>query len=250
MAESENYLVELKTKLEEIEKLQETPMIMRDYASDCLKRVLNESQQLLHTDRNIIQNKVKSLENIKEESMKAQFSVIYSQMCVLAVSSLEAILKKYFVDSINDSDKINTDYKKLAEIKVSVRDIIENKFNFDGKLGGLILERDKPNFQDLKSILKNLKNYFNQEIYLKDGVKQKICFYLEARHLLVHKGGVVDEKFINNTGVLSANIKNYDVGDTVEFDSSDWIAMKGVFLELVDIVTKEEAGVTVSEVSQ
>ena len=240
ISENNEYVTILKSRLEKIEKLESTPMIMRDQAVQCLRTVLKKSQ-LKHNDRNIIENKINLLENIKEESMKEQFSVIYSQMCVLAVSSLEAILKEYFVDSFNDKTDINRENKKLNEIKVTIRDIIDNKLNFDNKLGSLILERDKPNFQDLKSILSNFKNYFNKEIELEGNLKKKLCFYLEIRHLLVHKGGVVDKKFINSTKVLDANIKNYKVGDVVEIKSSDWTDMKQAFLSLLDMVTRGKA---------
>ncbi|QJU11337.1 hypothetical protein FBF25_04200 [Candidatus Saccharibacteria bacterium oral taxon 488] len=234
------YVTKLSSRFEKIEKLESTPMIMRDQAVQCLRTVLKRSQ-LKHNDRNIIENKISLLENIKEESMKEQFSVIYSQMCVLAVSSLEAILKEYFVDSFNDKTDINIENKKLNEIKVTIRDIIDNELNFDNKLGALILERDKPNFQDLKSILSNFENYFNKEIELESNLQKKLCFYLEVRHLLVHKGGVVDKKFINSTKVLDANIKNYKVGDTVEIKSSDWTDMKQAFLSLLDMVTRGKA---------
>lgn len=242
MSSSENneYVTKLSSRFEKIEKLESTPMIMRDQAVQCLRTVLKRSQ-LKHNDRNIIENKISLLENIKEESMKEQFSVIYSQMCVLAVSSLEAILKEYFVDSFNDKTDINIENKKLNEIKVTIRDIIDNELNFDNKLGALILERDKPNFQDLKSILSNFENYFNKEIELESNLQKKLCFYLEVRHLLVHKGGVVDKKFINSTKVLDANIKNYEVGDTVEIKASDWIDMKQAFLSLMDILTRGKA---------
>ena len=234
------YVTKLSSRFEKIEKLESTPMIMRDQAVQCLRTVLKRSQ-LKHNDRNIIENKISLLENIKEESMKEQFSVIYSQMCVLAVSSLEAILKEYFVDSFNDKTDINIENKKLNEIKVTIRDIIDNELNFDNKLGALILERDKPNFQDLKSILSNFENYFNKEIELESNLQKKLCFYLEVRHLLVHKGGVVDKKFINSAKVLDANIKNYKVGDTVEIKSSDWTDMKQAFLSLLDMVTRGKA---------
>lgn len=239
--EDNGYAIKLKSRFEKIEKLESTPMIMRDQAVQCLEKVINESKKLVHNDKKVIQNNIDSLENIKEESMKEQFSVIYSQMCVLAVSSLEAILKDYFVDSFNNKRDINMENKRLNEIKVTIRDIIDNKLNFDNKLGSLILERDKPNFQDLKSILSNFKNYFNKEIELEDNLKKKLCFYLEIRHLLVHKGGVVDKKFINSTKVLDANIKNYKVGDVVEIKSSDWTDMKQAFLSLLDMVTRGKA---------
>ena len=232
---------EVKSRFEKIEKLESTPMMMRDQAVQCLEKVINESKKLVHNDKKVIQNNIDSLENIKEESMKEQFSVIYSQMCVLAVSSLEAILKEYFVDSFNDKTDINIENKKLNEIKVTIRDIIDNELNFDNKLGSLILERDKPNFQDLKSILSNFKNYFNKEIKLESDLQKKLCFYLEIRHLLVHKGGVVDKRFINSTKVLDANIKNYKAGDTVEVKSSDWIDMKQAFLSLLDVLTRGKA---------
>ena len=238
--ESNEYVTALRSRLEEIGKLELTPEIMRNQAVQCLEKVL-DSPRLMHVDRNIIQNKIDLLENIKEESMKEQFSVIYSQMCVLAVSSLEAVLKDYFVDSFNDKTDLNMKNKKLDEVKVTIRDIIDNELNFDNKLGSLILERDKPNFQDLKSILSNFKNYFNKEIKLESDLQKKLCFYLETRHLLVHKGGVVDKKFINSTKVLDANIKNYKAGDTVEIKSSDWIDMKQAFLSLLDMLTRGKA---------
>ncbi|QHU89840.1 hypothetical protein GWK73_04385 [Candidatus Saccharibacteria bacterium oral taxon 955] len=236
--EDNEYVIKLKSRFEKIEKLESTPMIMRDQAVQCLEKVINKSKKLVYNDKKVIQNSINSLENIKEESMKEQFSVIYSQMCVLAVSSLEAILKDYFVDSFNNKTDINMENKKLNEIKVTIRDIIDNELNFDNKLGSLILERDKPNFQDLKSILSNFKNYFNKDIDLESNLKKKLCFYLEVRHLLVHKGSVVDKKFINSTEVLDANIKNYEVGDTVEIKSSDWIDMKQAFLDLLGMLTR------------
>lgn len=235
--EDNEYVIKLKSRFEKIEKLESTPMIMRDQAVQCLEKVINKSKKLVYNDKKVIQNSINSLENIKEESMKEQFSVIYSQMCVLAVSSVEAILKDYFIDSFNNKTDINMENKKLNEIKVTIRDIIDNELNFDNKLGSLILERDKPNFQDLKSILSNFKNYFNKEVKLESDLQKKICFYLEIRHLLVHKGGVVDKKFINSTKVLDANIKNYEVGDTVEIRSSDWVDMKQAFLGLLDTLT-------------
>ena len=52
---------------------------------------------------------------------------------------------------------------------------------------------------------------------------------------------MVDKKFINSTKVLDANIKNYEVGDTVEIKSSDWIDMKQAFLSLMDMLTGGKA---------
>ena len=117
MSSSENneYVTKLSSRFEKIEELESTPMIMRDQAVQCLEKVINESERLVPNEKRLIQNSIDCLENIKEESMKEQFSVIYSQMCVLAVSSVEAILKDYFVDSFNDKTDINMENKKLRD---------------------------------------------------------------------------------------------------------------------------------------
>jgi hypothetical protein len=161
-------------------------------------------------------------------------------MCILAVSSLEATLKRYFENAAKDSNNINREYDKLSNLKVSLTEIFDNDLRFGGKIGKLILEKDSQiNFQDLKSIKNVFKNYFKKDVVLEDSIEKKACFYLEVRHLLVHKGGRVDEKFISATNVLDANIKNYKKNALVELDDNDWKDIKISFSSLIKEVTKQ-----------
>ena len=234
-----DYVANFNKELDSIDKLEETPKIIRKQAVQALDTILVNSNDLVFTDRNIIENTKKALENISESSIKNNFKIIYSQMCVLAVSSLEAILKRYFEDSLNNLKNINRKNKKLKESKISFYELVENNLKFNGHFGKLVIEKNKPNFQDFKSIKSVFEDYLSKEIILNNDKEKKICFYLEARHVLVHKGGIVDEKFISATESFDANIKGYKKGDPIEINEEDWSSIKVVLGELVSQVTKQ-----------
>ncbi|MEA1937031.1 MAG: hypothetical protein U9N04_02885 [Patescibacteria group bacterium] len=159
-------------------------------------------------------------------------------MCVLAISSLEATLKRYFENSLNNLKNINRENKRLKESKITFYELVENDLKFNGQFGKLVVEKNKPNFQDLKTIKGVFEDYLSKEIILNNDDEKKICFYLEARHVLVHKGGIVDEKFISATKSFDANIKCYRKDDPIEINEEDWLNMKTVLVELVNQVTR------------
>lgn len=231
-----NYLTIFSRELEDINKLEETPGIIRDQAVQALESVLANGN-LINTDRTIVGNTRDLLRNINKGSIKDNFKTIYSQMCVLAVSSLESVLKRYFENSLNDPRNINRKNKKLESSKISFLELVNHNLKYSGEFGKLVVEKNKPNFQDLKSIKETFKDYIAKEVNLDIDVEKKICFYLEARHVIVHKGGIVDEKFIKSTEYFGANIKEYKKGDTVEINESDWADIKASLSELVKQVT-------------
>jgi hypothetical protein len=234
-----DYYQDYKKSLETIDKLESTPSIIKHQAISALEHALNQ-QGISHQAKQALRNSKELLENLSDKSIKSNFKIIYAQMCILAVSSLEAILKRYFENAAIDSSNINREYEKLSNLKLSLKEIFDNDLKFGGKIGKLILEKDNQiNFQDLKSIKNVLKNYFMKDIVLDDSTEKNVCFYLEIRHLLVHKGGRVDDKFISATKVMNANIKNYEKNDLVELDENDWKNIKISFLSIVKETTKQ-----------
>lgn len=231
-----NYVELFQNEIDKIDKLQETPNIIKQQALSALTHTLSNNE-LTHQAKNSINNSIKVLNNISNSSISDNYKVIYSQMCILAVSSLEAILKKYFINAVNNYEKLNKEHKRLAEIKVSVLDIVNSNLRFGGKLGQLIIDKDNPNFQDLKSIKNIFESYLNKKIDMEVNTEKKICFYLELRHVLVHKGGKIDDKFVNSTNRFKANIKNLRNGDTVELGEDDWEVIKESFKSLVNQIT-------------
>lgn len=233
-----NYVDSFKFRLDEIDKLQSTPYQIRDLALITLNNAAK--QRLQNPASSIVNNGIAALKNISKGSIANNFKVIFSQMCVLAVSDLEATLKQYFIRAADAYTNLDPSNKKLQQIKVSLEELIASRLRFGGRVGQLIIEKDKPNFQNLKEIKEVFKTYFNKDVSLPPETEKNICFYLESRHVIVHKGGTVDEHFINATTIMDANIKNFKLGDRIEFDSSDWPRMRDSFLALVENVTRHD----------
>lgn len=234
-----DYVKQFIDELDKIDKLEQTPKLIKETAIASLKSAAAQSG-LNHTTKIQLENKEKMLENISDISLADNFRVIYAQMCVLAVSSLEALLKRYFENMLNHPDNINHNTKKLENLKVSLAELLENKLKFNGRFGNLVVEKASLKFQDLQTIKRNFTDYTTKLINLDKTKEKELCFYLEIRHILVHKGGVVDDKFVNATNSFGANLKNYKVGDHVELNSSDWQKMKDATKYLVIEITRHQ----------
>jgi hypothetical protein len=232
-----DYVKDFKKELSNIDKLEQTPNLIKNVAIQALNSAINSSG-IQTTTKAILERNKESLENIGDRSISNNFSIIYSQMCILAVSSLEATLKKYFENALSDFSNINQSNDELKKIKISLNELVENNLKFSGKFGKLIINKANLNFQDLKSIKRIFSEYISKDIILDTEMEKKTCFFLEARHALVHKGGIADDKFIQAVFSFNANIKDYKKGDRIEINASDWDDIKNIFTELVAQVTK------------
>lgn len=234
-----DYSSDFEKDLKNIDKLEQTAHKIKEIAIQALEKAI-WVPGLPTTVKMTLENNRDVLKNIHDESIKENFRVIYLQMCVLAVSSLEATLKKYFENALNDFNKVNPESKGLKGATITLVELAKKGLSYRSGFGTLVLEKIKPNFQDLKSIKSNFKDYLSKDINLGSEIEKKICFYLELRHVLVHKGGVVDKKFVDATDSFGANIKNYGKDDRVEIDSSDWTDIKQCFSQLVKDITRYE----------
>lgn len=233
-----NYEEILNSNFKDIDKLQATPNRIKDHAIGVLRNIL-ENENISNTTRRKLGHGIQSLETISDQSIADNYKAIYQQMCVLAVSNLEAVLREYFSRAADDYKNLNLDNEVLSKTKVSIKEIVNEDLRFGGKLGDLILEKDNSlNFQDLKSIKRAFSNYFNKGVDLLQETEKNLCFYLEVRHALVHNGGKINQKFLKATSELDANIKSYSEGDQVELEQQDWDTIKKSFAELVQEVTK------------
>lgn len=233
-----DYEKKYKTVLEDINKLATTPNLIRQVAINTLQSAMK--QQLNYTAKTIINNGIHSLENIQDKSIESNFKVIHSQMCILAVSLLESLLKEYFANACSKISNINLENKKLTEIKVTALDLIVHDLKYTRDFGQLILDKEKGSFQDLKSIKRAFSDYFSKGLELKEESEKKIAFYLECRHVLVHRGGKVDKKFLDSVGTFNANVHDYKLNQMVELDNKDWEDMQQVFTELIVEATKRK----------
>lgn len=231
-----DYTEDFNESLRKINKLSQTPNTILDIALNGLNNTLKYDPKPVV--KNEISKSIAVLENIETSSIQENFKIIYSQMCILAVSVLESILKKYFVNALKDLRNINRSLKDLSTIKLTLAELLEGNMRIGGSVGEIIIEKTKPNFQDLKSIKRIFKDYMSKDVTLTSELEKKICFYLELRHNLVHHAGIIDSKFIESTNNFKANIKPYKLGDEVDLSEDDWNNIKKCFVELVKEITK------------
>lgn len=218
----------------DLEQLIETPNRIQEFGLSYLRAI--DASKLSHSEKTKLHNSIRALENISQGSLKNSFQIIYNQLCVLSVSLLSATLEQHFINYANSNwQQVNTSAKKLEELKISLKYLIENNLKFGGKFGKLIIEKDNSiKFQDLNSTLRTYKEYFGLDIVLNDDVQKKIIFYQQVRHIIVHKGGIIDESFISATSYKRANIRNLKVGDKVNLEEEDWSNLKDTFPVMVE----------------
>lgn len=238
MSVGQSYLVDFKLQLEEIENLISTPNQVRDFAVSKLKDIEGKATVPKGPNgSNILKNAIKALENLDEESLESSYKVIFRQTLVLATSTLEATLKKYFEELISKPELLNKDSSRLGQIKITAKELANYGLDYSGAFAKLILDNERNSFQNLKKIKDTFSDYLNISLELDEEVEKKLIFYLESRHVLVHKSGIVDDDFIRNASkYLKANLHNYSHGDNIKISEKDWGDIKHSYTNLVGIV--------------
>jgi len=232
-----NHADQFNDALKNIDTLIDLPDRMRGYAIDTLQPLL-ESAKLDNLTRNKIQNIIRALEGIHSDSLRSTYKIVYNQCCILAVSALSAVLENFFIEHANKNfSSINQD--ALGKIKVSLAELSELNYETKENIGNIILEKDSTvTFQDLQSIKRSFNTYLNIQASLDAETQNKIIFYQQCRHVLVHGGGRIDKKFVDRLESLNANLKEYKVGQRVQLFVTDWRDIKKAFVVLVENLTE------------
>jgi len=221
-----NYQEDFNRDLENIEQLISAPIAVKDIVLGNLKKL----ERLPYTEQTKVNNTIRLIENIENDSLKKEFDIIYNQVCILAVSALSATIEKYFVNYVN-SNVHDVGFNK--NIKLDFGELKKYNFNLKPELGKIFLEKDNSiNFQDLQSILRSFEIYLKIKIEINEEIKNYIIFYQQCRHIIVHKNCKVDKDFLNKVDE-NANFKKYRLGDTIQLDEKDWSNIKSSFIELI-----------------
>lgn len=223
-----NDIKKFEKELLNIEKLISLPNLVRDMVLEVIKEF--NFSNLNNSERNQLNNGISAISNIADRSFSKEYSIIYNQVCILAVSVLNAYLEKYFKNTVQSTWK-DIDYHERENIKLSLKEISDYKFQITANLGNIILSKDNSiNFQDLQSTIRSFSKYLQRDIEIDDKLKQDVIFYQQCRHVLVHKSGIVDDDFLKK--VELANKKNYKIGDAIQIDKEDWVCIKESFVNL------------------
>lgn len=152
----------------------------------------------------------------KLDEMKSDFEILREQRVVLLVSAFEVFIEDIFRAIANNSPEYFIWPEKDKKIVIGVED-----FTSRFTLGDAIithLNNKQYSFQDLGSTVKAFQDYLGVDLEIEDDTKDSIILGTACRHLIVHKGSVIDRQFLSQTRSLDAK---YVEGKTLSISEED-----------------------------
>ena len=150
------------------------------------------------------------------ESIKAQYKTIYNQCLVLLVSYFSSSVKELFKKTIQYL--IDEDIPFLGnikgDIKLNFNELENSRFDLRNCIVDFLIDKKNISFQDMKSIARAFKDYFNIFIDQTADV-DNIILGLASRHTIVHNLSQSNQKFMTQIGFakkrhLKTDIKLFD----------------------------------------
>lgn len=154
----------------------------------------------------------------------ASYLVYTEQALVSAVTASEVYFRNKLAETIRKDKRI---LKSFSDKSIKIERILETDFDLNNNIGKLVVS--DINFQDISEVQEYYKKAFGSKFELCSELelkKLKNIFFI--RHVIVHKAGIVDQKFISDTGL------NYEIGNRHIFERNEIIQMIN-FLE--DVIT-------------
>ncbi|MCL5073772.1 MAG: hypothetical protein M1308_23195 [Actinobacteria bacterium] len=231
-----------KSNIEDIDAIFETSLILKGIFENALENIL-KNNNLNFNQRKIVNNKLLSLANIEDKSIKdaeaGAWERLYPQALILVVSISEQLLKEIFeVLVYSNLEKLNG----IDDISFKLKDVIDKSFKLSRKdwvelvvkkLYGEVDPNEKINFQNILAIKGIFNNYFRLEINLSEKLQKDLHFYYQCRHIIIHNGSIVDERFIKNLAKAKYP-RQFIEGEKIIITSNDFDKCKSVFLEFFD----------------
>lgn len=169
-------------------------------------------------------NVLKSLENIRSnESLRNRYQIIFNQAVVLLVSYFGSVVEDLFKAGVDVMLERETDSDLLREdIKLNFRELKDASWNLREIAADLLVEKKDLSFQDMQAISRAFKSYLGVTIK-KDTCVNNIILAQACRHVIVHAGGVTNDRLIRQ--VANATPRNLKTsitkGDHIHFSPEE-----------------------------
>jgi len=184
-----------------------------------------------------VQNRMAVLENIRSHaSMKKHYGTIFGQGVVLLVSYFASVTQDLFKSAASHAFTSGSDAPVTSqEVKLTWRDLSAEIENPAHAFAELLVTQKDISFQDMQSIARAFSNYFGIEIQRESHVND-IIVAQAARHSIVHNGGIVDKRMINQlNSAKPRTIKRVvTMGEEVKFVPDEVRAVAAAMKEYVE----------------
>lgn len=152
-------------------------------------------------------------------ALKARYRTIYNQAVVLLVSYFGSVLSDIFRYTAKISVQTCKDKRVLnEEIKLQVGELLTLDQNIPDAVGDLLITKKDISFQDMKSVHRAFRDYFGVKVdkghYVNDIILGQAC-----RHSIVHEGGVVNSRVLNQVREAKPRglKKDIKLGEEIDF---------------------------------
>jgi hypothetical protein len=172
----------------------------------------------------------------EHDSLRPRYRTIFNQALVLLVSYFSSSVHDLFRRAVAVALVQDTDSALLREqVKLSFRDLRDAEFQLRELAPDLLLQSKDISFQDMKSIANAFKEYLGVTVE-RSPLVNDIIVSQGCRHVIVHTGGIVDERLLRQlSGASPRSIKpQLRIGEEVQFTVEEVSEAAAAMLEYVE----------------
>ena len=180
-----------------------------------------------------------SLKAVRQnDSLRPEYETIFNQALVLLVSYFASAVHDVFRRAIAVAVEQEGKSPLLREeLKLTIADLKEVRRDFTSVVPELLIQSKDVSFQDMQSISRSFKSYLGIHID-RDSDVNDIILGQGCRHVIVHTGGIVDDKLIRQLRDANPRSvqKDLKVGSMIQFQPAEVSAISKSMARYVDLL--------------
>jgi hypothetical protein len=131
-----------------------------------------------------------------DDMLTSGTEAILASMVTIAYASLETLCTDLWIEAVNSSTKLAANWiRKNPKKEIKLEDLAGHDFNMSSAMGTALYQMGKAKFNSLNDITSCFKDAFDGAVDSSFEPRQGLFEAEKIRHLLAHRGGLIDPKF-------------------------------------------------------
>lgn len=235
--------------IQSVKALVNFDRVILDLCISHLKELALKLEKLHQIDNPSLtaKNTIQAMNAIREhDTLRDKYQTIFNQALVLLVSYFGSAIHQIFRATLAHyvNKKADTRIQK-EELRLTVEELKCHGFDLNAQIANIIITKKDYKFQDMQSINRAFEECYNYKPVHDQNV-DNIIFAQASRHVIVHAGGLADERFIRQIKAASnrALRSTVSVGDQIQFlpDEINLVAesMRAYFNKSIDFLSQNQ----------
>ena len=187
----------LKENIDSVYELTTFDEFILEFSISKIKKLNDKLKKTIDNPYLLADSLITQLEGIKEnKSLRPKYETIFNQCVVLLISYFGSSLRSLFVECLNIKLKNGYKLSDVEDLKIPLTDLEVYNYDIENNIGEIVIKTKNISFQDMKSISRALDDWFGIKMERNREINN-IILGQAARHIIVHSGSKIDQKFIN-----------------------------------------------------